>query len=226
MIFRDHATGSARPEADGARDRGIRWISGKRLWKNVAFAALAGILPFGVWLMGTAVSWVTPPSFQSSALVKIDGTSVSPAAVADGMRSEEVMREAVRLLSDEETSFGADPMSAYLLSTSLVVEPKAGPDVLRLEARSVDADDARRMVLAVVEAYSNVHLSADAGAELRCVYVDPTALAPDRVSDESRMVLGLGGLAALGLLLAIPLLEGMERAMPIRRVAVAGQPAE
>src|SRR5690606_16873982 len=123
MTPRDEDTGMERPEAAGAVKTAFSRISGNPIWRGLSLAALAGALPFCIWLMGTAVSWVAPPSFQSSALVKIEGPALSPADVATGMRSEEVMKEAVRLLASGSQGRESNPMSAYLLSTSLFVEP-------------------------------------------------------------------------------------------------------
>ncbi len=203
--------GQERPEAADGVKTGFCGIFRNRTWKWLALLVLSGVLPFGVWLIGTAMTWVAPPSYQSSALVRVAPGSLPAEEVAAGMRSGPVMKEAARLLAADA---GDHPMSKYLLSTSLSVEPKAGPDMLRLEARSDNAASARRMAAAVVEAYSLVH----PGSPADCVYIEPAGTTPDRVSDETRIVLGLGGLACLGLLLAIPLLEGVERALPLRRM--------
>ncbi len=204
--------GQEQPQAANGVETGFCGIFRNRTWKWLALLVFGGVLPFGIWLIGTAMTWVTPPSYQSFALVRVAPGSLPAEEVAAGMRSGAVMKEAARLLAVDT---GNHPMSEYLLSTSLSVEPKAGPDMLRLEARSDNAGGAQLMVAAVMEAYALVH----PGSPANCVYIEPTEKTPDRVSDEVRMALGLGGLAGLGLLLAIPLLEGVERAMPLRRVS-------
>lgn len=184
--------------------RSKRWIA--------ALTAIA-CLPFAMWLVGSGIVWATPAVYRSTALVRAGESG--PAARA--MKSTAVIEKAAKALAGRKAS--RDPMAAYLLWSSITVTPDAGPEVVKLEARSNDAAEARRMVLAVAESYRALH--GQAGS---LVYVDPVELAPRRVSDETRMVLGVAGMATLCLVLCVPLLCYVERRMPVRKIreAVSG----
>jgi capsular polysaccharide biosynthesis protein len=193
----------------------------KRVWKAAALMAAIGLMPFGAWLVGSGIVLATPPVYQSGAILRVDA---SPGA------REEIRREVARLKSDSVVGPAAqsltrqtgrapaDPMSAYLLWSSLSVKEQAGPNLIKLEVRSSAPGEARRIVMAVVEAYErnlNEATSA-ANAPARLVYVDPLDMLPSRVAAETRMMLGLAGMALLGLLLCIPLLRRLELAMPMK----------
>ena len=69
----------------------------------------------------------------------------------------------------------------------------------------------------MAEAYER-HLAGlgVAGPKPVSLPMDPARVVPVDVSSERRIALGIGGLALLGLLLAIPFLKIIERALPVR----------
>jgi hypothetical protein len=184
-----------------ARWRSRRWIA--------ALTALT-LLPFAMWLLGSGIVWATPATYRSVALLRAGNGDPS---ATESLKSPAVMEHAARSLAGSEG--GNDPMAAYSLWSSVTITPNAGPELVKLEARSGDAEEARRMVLAVAHAWGVTHRDAATQAPA-LVYVDPPEVAPQRVPDETRMILGLAGSATLCLLLCIPMLLFVERHVPVR----------
>ncbi len=179
-----------------------------RRWITV-LTVLTG-LPFAMWGLGSGIVWAVPATYRSVALVR---AAEGGTAAIESMKSPAVMEQAARSLAAEGGR--NDPMAAYSLWSSVTVTPNAGPELVKLEARSGDAEEARRMVLAVAHAWRSAHGDASAQAP-SLVYVDPPEDAPQRVPDGTRMALGLAGSATLCLLLCIPMLLFVERRVPLR----------
>lgn len=193
-------------------------------WRGVAVAGVLAVLPFAFWALGSCMAWAAPATYRSSALVQV-APAVEGKALrveVEKIRSGEVLGHAAKLLKPENGREADDPMAEYLLWSSLSVTADAGPNLVRLEASGSNPTESRRILMAVVEAYATTCATAtgmSSGADTsagRCVYLDSAAPAKTRVSDETRLALGVGGVAGLGLFLAIPLLIGMERWMPVR----------
>jgi hypothetical protein len=199
--------------ATTARWRSRRWIA--------VLTLLTG-LPFAMWGLGSGIVWATPATYRSVALVR----ATEGPATTETVKSPAVMEQAARSLASG--SGRNDPMAAYSLWSSVTVTPNAGPELVKLEARSGNAAEARRMVLAVADAWHATHRDASAPAPA-LVYVGPPEIAPQRVPDETRLALGLAGSATLCLLLCIPMLLFVERRVPVRapreEAAHAPQPA-
>jgi hypothetical protein len=175
-----------------------------------------GLLPFAIWLIGSGIVMVTPPVYHGGAMVRIDTeANPSPHATSERLKSDEVVERAARSLAGDAAP---DPMSEYLLWSSLSVTGNAGPNLVKLEARSAQPHEARRMVMAVVDAYEKTlrESSPDAAQPKALVYVTPVEAGAMRVSDETRMMLGIAGFASICLLLCIPFLRFVEGAMPLR----------
>jgi hypothetical protein len=192
-----------------------RWRS--RPW-IVALTALT-CLPFAMWLLGSGIVWATPATYRSTVLLQTGDSGLS---ATESLKSPAVMEHAARSLGGAESS--ANPMAAYSLWSSVTVTPNVGPELVKLEARSGDAAEARRMVLAVAHAWRTTQ-SDTATQAPALVYVDPMEAAPQRVPDETRMILGLAGSATLCLLLCIPMLLFVERRVPVRSPRQSPSPA-
>ena len=181
----------------------------------VLLGVAVACIPFAVWLIGSGIVWATPASYHSAALLHVEeGFSIQD------LKSGAVMNSAAATLTQGAAS--SDPMSSYLLWSSVTVAPGPAANLVKLEARSDQAEEARRTVVAVAEAYRahhQSHASADGKATPMptLVYVDPVEVAPARVTDETRMMLGIAGMALLGLLLCVPFLRYIEEAMPLKR---------
>lgn len=184
------------------------------MWRRLGWLAGLILLPFVVWLMGSGLVWVAPKSYRSEVLVQVGAAELSGEVAR--LRSSWVMEEAARLLAGAEQ--GRDPMSPYLLWTSVSATEWRGPNLIRVEARGSNPEEARRRVQALLEAY-RLTLENELGAvgAPNLVYVDPRVSHEPRVDDGVRMALGLGGVALMGLLLAIPLLKQVERWVPLRK---------
>jgi hypothetical protein len=193
-----------RASAATARWRSRRWI--------IALTALT-LLPFAMWLLGSGIVWATPATYRSMALLR---AGADGASATEDLKSPAVMEHAARSLA--ESGGRNDPMATYSLWSSVTATPYAGPELVKLEARSGDAEEARRMVLAVAHAWRTTHRNTGTHAPA-LVYVDPPEADPQRVPDETRMILGLAGSATLCLLLCIPMLLFVERRVPVRRRA-------
>lgn len=180
--------------------RSRRWIAALTIFTG---------LPFAMWGLGSGIVWATPATYRSTALLRAGQGAVS----GESLKSPAVMKRAARSLAGHR---GAnDPMAAYSLWSSVTVTPHAGPELVKLEARSGNAEEARRMVLAVANAWRTTQGSA-AGDASAVVYVDPPEITPQRVPDETRIALGLAGSATLCLLLCIPILLFVERRVPLK----------
>jgi len=184
----------------------------------VFLAAVIGLLPFGAWLIGSGIVLVTPPVYYGSAMVRIappaSGSDLHEAC--ELLRSDEVVEMAAKSLAGGQTH-APDPMLEYLLWSSLSVSGKEGSNLVKLEARSREPGEARRIVMAVAEAYEKKirESSPEVALPTALVYVTPTEAEPARVPDETRMMLGIAGFASMCLLLCVPLLRYMEGAMPL-----------
>ena len=185
----------------GLRGTTVRWV---------LLGALIACIPFAVWLVGSGIVWATPATYSSTALLRVEGGC----SIQD-LKSGAVMNSAAATLSDGAAS--SDPMSTHLLWSSVNVAPGPAANLVKLEARSDAAEEARRTVLAVAEAY-RAQAGAGGGRAPTLVYVDPVEVAPSRVTDETRMMLGIAGMALIGLALCVPLLRHLEEAVPLRRV--------
>jgi len=193
--------------------------------RNLAFKALGlcsliALVPFAMWLIGSGIVWMTPAVYRSGAILKVAAPSGGPAAIhqeSERMKSDDVIGRAAGALAGNGRKAGNDAMDAYILWSSLSISENAGPNLIKVEARSARPEEARRILMAVVEAYQAARGNAADGAPATAlVYLDPVGAAPARVSDETRMVLGIAGVASLCLLLCIPFLRYIERAMPLR----------
>ncbi len=196
----------------------------KRVWRAVALMALIGLMPFGAWLVGTGIVWATPPLYQSGAVLRVDASPGGREKVRQEvarLKSDSVVGPAAQALAPGTGGTSSDPMSAYILWSSLSVKEQPGTNLIKVEARGAAPEEARRIVMAVVEAYERDlgETTSLASASRRLVYVDPLGMLPSRVADETRMMLGVAGIALIGLLLCIPLLRRLELAMPMRGLA-------
>jgi hypothetical protein len=190
----------------GLQESTARWI---------LLGALAACIPFAVWLIGSGIAWAAPPSYSSAALLRVEeGCSFQD------LKSGAVMDSAAAILAQGASSSG-DPMSTYLLWSSVTVAPGPAANLVKVEARCDKAEEARRTVVAVAEAYRAQH-GANASATGKrmptLVYVDPVEAAPARVADETRMMLGIAGVALIGLALCVPFLRYIEEVAPMKRV--------
>jgi hypothetical protein len=181
-------------------------------WRSrpwIAALTILTCLPFAMWGLGSGIVWAAPATYRSTAFLRAGQGAIS----GESLKSPAVMKQAARSLAGRRG--GNDPMAAYSLWSSVTVTPHAGPELVKLEARSGDAEEARRMVLAVANAW-RTQQSGAAGDAPALVYVDPPETAPQRVPDETRIALGLAGSAMLCLLLCIPILLFVERRVPLR----------
>lgn len=192
-------------ELAGLKEKTAQWI---------LLGALAACIPFAVWLIGSGIVWATPATYSSTALLQVEeGFSVQD------LKSGAVIDTAAATLANGTSA--SDPMAAYLLWSSVTVTPGPKANLVKLEARSDEAQEARRTVLAVAEAYRAHHQKSHAGASgtapATLVYIDPVEAAPARVTDDTRMMLGVAGTALIALALCVPFLRYMEEAVPVRR---------
>jgi len=201
-------TAPASPARVQEQGQARRWKSPK--W--VAIAAAVACIPFAIWLLGSGIAWVTPATYHSGVLLRVDtGNALHE------LKSEGVMGPAAASLAGGD----ADPMAAYLLWSSITVAQGPGANLIKVEARSDRAEEARRTVLAVADAYRTHRSQAGDGSALPAlIYVDPVEVAPLRVPDQTRMMLGIAGLASICLLLGVPFLCRLEQAMPLRPLGI------
>jgi len=180
-------------------------VKRRRIPAAMMLIALVALLPFGTWLVGSGIVMVTPPVYRSEAVVRVDADASGRSAseTSAKLRSAEVVAQAARTLGKSQ---GDDPTSTYLLWSSLSVEAGGAPHLLKLEARGSKPAEARRIVEAVVDAYEKQVLPAPPapGESRALVYLSPQEIEPTRVSDETRMMLGISGFASLCLLLCVP----------------------
>ncbi|QJE94926.1 hypothetical protein [Luteolibacter luteus] len=187
----------------------------------VLFAALV-LLPFGTWILGSGIVMVTPPVYSGGAVLRVDASSPDrPHAIreiCEQLRSEEVVRLAADSLSDGSSNSSTDPMARYLLWSSLSVKADAGPNLVKIEARSTEPAKAREIVVAVAEAYEKTtrESTVEGSMPKPLVYVAPLEAEPVPASPETRIMLGIAGVASLCLLLCIPFLRAVEGSMPLR----------
>ena len=196
-------------------------LAGWSAFKVVTLISLLALLPFGAWLIGSGIVMVTPPVYRSGALLRVndsEGRKGNAHQEGERLKSGDVVGQAARTLAGVGQGATTDPMSEYILWSSLSVNESAGPNLIRVEARSGEPDEARRIVMAVVDAYEkNLHAAnPDAAVSKALVYVAPMESEPTRVPDETRMVLGIAGFASLCMLLCIPFLRYIEDTMPLR----------
>ncbi len=185
----------------GLREKTARWV---------LLGALVVCIPFAVWLIGSGIVWAAPATYHSTALLRVE-----EGFHLQDLKAGAVMNSAANALAKESGSL-SDPMSAYLLWSSVSVTAGPAANLVKLEARCEEAEEARRTVMAVAEAYRAHHVGeASAGAAL--VYVDPVEAAPARVADDTRMMLGIAGMALIALALCVPFLRYIEEAVPMRR---------
>ncbi|WP_367874492.1 hypothetical protein [Luteolibacter sp. Populi] len=202
-------TASAIPAHAQEESTATRWTSLK--W--VAIAVAVACIPFAIWLLGSGIAWVTPATYHSGVLLRVEPGN----AALHELKSEGVMGPAATALAGGD----ADPMAAYLLWSSITVAQGPAANLIKVEARSARAEEARRTVLAVAEAYRTHRSRAADGSPLPAlIYVDPVEVAPLRVPDETRMMLGIAGLASICLLLCVPFLRRLEQAMPLRPLGI------
>lgn len=183
-----------------------RWRS--RPW--IVALSILTVLPFALWGLGSGIVWAVPATYRSTALLRAGEGPVA----SESLKSPAVMEQAVRNLAGQRGT--RDPMATYSLWSSVTVTPQAGPELVKLEARSGDAEEARRMVLAVAHAWRSTYQGDAGGQAPALVYVDPPETTPQRVPDETRMALGLAGSASVCLLLCIPMLLFVERRVPVK----------
>ncbi len=179
----------------------MRWI---------AFAAFGGLLPFCIWLVGSCIVHLSPPVYEGRAILRVTPEQGGGRQACRDLRSGEVIGEAARSLAGEAP---VDPMSSYLLWSSLTVREMSGSNLVKLEARGNSPDEARRIVMAVTEAYRKN--TPGSGTEGTLVYLAPDEPDPERVSDETRIMLGIAGFASICLLLCLPFLRLTEGSMPL-----------
>lgn len=206
-----------------AKVRGRRLVR-IQVWKAACLMAAIGLLPFGVWLVGSGIVLAAPPVYQSAAVLRVDsagGNQDHIRQAAARLKSDTIIGMAARTLRQPHDGSSPDPMSAYLLWSSLSVNAQAGRDLITVQARGAAPEEARRIVMAVIDAYQHDARKTTSALNVpsRLVYLDPPASPPARVGDETRLMLGVAGIATIGLLLCIPLLRGLELAMPLRRLA-------
>lgn len=192
-----------------------------RVLKAVAMIAALVLLPFGTWMLGSGIVMVAPPVYSGGAVLRVEAPADRPHAVrevCEQLRSEKVVQLAARSLSDGSSTTASDPMARYLLWSSLSVKPDAGPNLVKIEARSTEPAKAREIVVAVAEAYEKTtRESAPSGSMTRpLVYVAPLDAEPLPASPETRIMLGIAGFASLCLLLCLPILRFVEGSMPLR----------
>lgn len=192
-----------------------------RVLKAVCLIAALGLLPFGTWMLGSGIVMVTPPVYNGGAVLRVEAPANRPDALREAceqLRSEKVVQLAARSLSGGSSNKGGDPMSQYLLWSSLSVKTGAGPNLVKIEARSTEAAKAREIVVAVAEAYEKTAREAtpEGSVAKPLVYVVPVEAEPVQASPETRIMLGIAGFASLCLLLCVPFLRYMEGSMPLR----------
>ena len=211
IVAAPHASAGTGAHGSPARQG---WTTAKR----VALGAALACIPFLCWLVGSGIVWATPANYRSSVLLQVEG-GYDP----QDLKSQDVMSRAAATLGQlQGRNHAANPMSSYLLWSSVTITPGPGANLIQLEARGNRADDARRTVLAVAEAYRERCREAGADTETgttsaqlpALIYIAPPEVAPARVPDDTRMMLGIAGMAALCLLLCIPILVIAERHMP------------
>jgi hypothetical protein len=162
--------------------------------------------------------WAAPATYHSAALLRVE-----EGCKLQDLKSGAVMDSAASSLAlakdgSNGSSSSSDPMSAHLLWSSVSVSPGPAANLVKLEARSGGAEEARRTVMAVAEAYRAQHPGQESATAPALVYVDPVEVAPARVADETRMTLGIAGMALIALALCVPFLRYIEEAVPMRRV--------
>lgn len=192
-----------------------------RVLKAVSLLSALVLLPFGTWILGSGIVMVAPPVYSGGAVLKVEAPSDRPHAVrevCEQLQSDKVVQLAAESLSSGAADKNADPMSRYLLWSSLSVKPDAGPNLVKIEARSNEPAKAREIVMAVAEAYEKTALESGAsgGMTKPLVYVAPLEAEPVPASPETRIMLGIAGVASLCLLLCIPFLRLKEGSMPLR----------
>lgn len=187
-------------------------------WKWLVMILLTVGFPFGAWMIGTAIVWATPPVYRSAVVVQVPELTGMGALEreADLIRTGSVGADAARSLQT-----GGIPVSSHDLKGSVSVVSQSGPNLIVVEAQGAGPEQAQRKAMAYAEAYEQ-HLLAtgDGTAKPLSLVVDPASQIPVDASSERRIVLGIGGLALLGLLLAIPFLKVIERAIPVRVMPV------
>lgn len=191
-----------------------------RVLKMVGVIAAVVLLPFGTWILGSGIVMVTPPVYHGGAVLRVDASADRPDALREAceqLRSDKVVQLAASALSDGSADKSTDPMSRYLLWSSLSVKPDAGPNLVKIEARSNEPSKAREIVVAVAEAYERTARESSQGSVTKpLVYVSPVEAEPVQASPETRIMLGIAGVASLCLLLCIPFLRYVEGSMPLR----------
>lgn len=209
--------GAGGPQAASAQDDGVILPArlGPRGWCFLV-AGLA-LLPFAAWLIGSGIVFFTPAVYHGGAMVQVHGGTGSREA-CEQLKSEEVVAEAVRTLSTGHDGTLSDPMSAYLLWSSLSVEPMQDSNLVKVEARSTEPEQARKIVMALVSSYENKVRSASENAVHpgTLVYISPVDPEPTKVTHETRVMLGVAGAASVCLLLCVPFLRFIEKAAPLR----------
>lgn len=187
-----------------------------RFWNGILALTLIGLFPFAAWLMGSAIVHISPSVYRSDVVIRISAEGSDSELVrseAARLKSKSVVREAAETLAHERNT-SADPMAKYLLWSKLSVEQHASTNLIRLVARSSNPEEAHRISAAVIEAYEAARPSGLG----QSIYFVPVQSAPLRVADEKRMILGIAGLAMIGLLLSIPLLRRLERWDPLKSI--------
>ncbi|WP_035613964.1 hypothetical protein [Haloferula sp. BvORR071] len=187
------------------------WLTAQR----TALIAALGCIPFLFWLVGTGIVWATPASYHSKVLLQIPSDS-TPLE----LKSQGVMTRAAEALG-QRAGQASNPMASYLLWSSVTVAPGPAANLIQIDARCDRADEARRTVLAVAEAYrQHCREAASSGPSSAStslpalIYIDPPEAAPAPVTDDTRVMLGIAGMAALCLLLCLPIIIVAERHMP------------
>ena len=203
-------------EGSPAPEAGKSW----RVLRTVCLIAGLGLLPFGSWIIGSGIVMVTPPVYNGGAMLRVEAPANRPEALrqaCEQLRSEKVVQLAARTLSERSANKGEDPMSRYLLWSSLSVKADAGPNLVKIEARSTEAAKAREIVMAVAEAYEKTARESTPHGSITTplVYVAPVEAEPVQATPETRIMLGIAGFASLCLLLCIPFLRYVEGSMPL-----------
>ncbi len=189
-------------------------LSPRSKWGLMLLMTLA--FPFAAWVIGSLIVWVTPPVYRSAVLVPVPpgaGSDIVEREMAlfrDGPVSEEALR------SLQSAGFS---VPANMLRDSVSIEaqsvPDSTPSAILVEAHGAEPAQAQRRALAYADAYEH-YLAAQGTQDGFGIRVDPPSLVPVDTSPERRIVLGIGGLAFVGLLLAIPFLRVIEKAVPLR----------
>ncbi|WAC18528.1 hypothetical protein OVA24_14935 [Luteolibacter sp. SL250] len=150
----------------------------KRWWWLFPVLAVAGLF-VGV-MVASVVTYVQPKTFDSQAVVEIKPPGIilspfdpgSPSPERDPkfleremalMKSQGVLLAAVKQLDLDKRWAMPAPDAAVIVERSLTVEQLRGTDLVSIRARHVNREDARDIVVAVIDQYRKQRSSRDTG---------------------------------------------------------------